>query len=237
MPSVVLPAHHEPDPTLVTASSSAHGPYPDLTLPTHTALGFSPFLLQQSSPSSGSGAVGKWQLVFWSYSLRWPFWAAVNATPGCAGWGGSQRGQQAGTWGKMLWASAFEAWFPPQTPFPALTEMASCAESQIKYHSVKERILSFPSGMTLPSIMRRGKMPEVRMGTHEMGSGLGWGQLEQPGEGLCHFGPKSHVSTNKVGKSWPACVVKLSSSDSSRWGPHGAQSAANEPNPLILCLQ
>lgn len=83
-------------------------------------------------------------------------------------------------------------------------------------------------------------MPEARMGTHGRGSGLGCGQLEQPREGLCHcFGPKSHVSTNKVGKSWPACVVKLPSSDGSRWGPHGAQSksAANEPNPLILCLQ
>lgn len=44
---------------------------------------------------------------------------------------------------------------------------------------------------------------------------------------------------HKAGKSWPACVVKLSPSDSSRWGPHGAlsKSAANEPNPLILCLQ
>lgn len=34
-------------------------------------------------------------------------------------------------------------------------------------------------------------MPEARMGTHRRGSGLCWGQLEQPREGLCHcFGPK-----------------------------------------------
>lgn len=43
MPSVVLPACHEPDLVLVTAS------YPDLTLSSHTALGSSPALLQTSS--------------------------------------------------------------------------------------------------------------------------------------------------------------------------------------------
>lgn len=128
--------------------------------------------------------------------------------------------------------SHFSAWLPPQTPSSALTETA---ESQIKHNFAKERILPFPS---LPfwgggRCLKQGWAPTG--GAHRVG--LGAAGAAQGGF-VSLLWAQSHVST-KWEESWPACVVKHSSSDSSRWGPHGAQSksAANEPNPLILCLQ
>lgn len=59
-------------------------------------MGSSLFLLQENSSFFSTGAHGKWQLVFWSYSPRWLFWAAVNATLGYPGWGVSQRDSEQG---------------------------------------------------------------------------------------------------------------------------------------------
>lgn len=92
MPSVVLPARPEPDPVSLTASPPAHASNPDLTSSSHSAVGSSPFLLQENSSSFAGGAHSRWQLVFWSYSPRWLFWAAVKATPGSPGRGGAARG-------------------------------------------------------------------------------------------------------------------------------------------------